>query len=372
MNFIKPTVVGEIPPSSETTESSTEVSEVSELPENNTSPSNDTAQSLTAAEQGKLWATYLGNTMANCVLTHMLENVEDPAIKAVLTQAFAVSNQFVQTVKAIMTKENFPIPIGFTEADLVKGAPRLFADDFYLHYLKYVGKAGLSMYSIAVPLVTRSDIRSFFTQCVTQTLELMNLVNEMMISKGLMAKPPYTPYPQRVEFIQKQSYLNGFFGDVRPLQAMEITHLYDNIENTATSKAVLIAFSQVANSEQAKAYFIRGREIAEKHHAQFTRLLEKENLAAPPIVDHYVTTSTTSPFSDKLMLFHKLDMFTMRIRTYGNALSMSARHDIAAKYGRFLLQIGDYVEDGANILIEHEWLEQPPQAADRNALAAKK
>ncbi|REE80220.1 uncharacterized protein DUF3231 [Paenibacillus taihuensis] len=361
MKFIKPTAAVEVTRPIDNARSSTEVT-----------PSSDIGQALTAAEQGKLWATYLGNTMAHCVLTHMLLHVEDPIIKDILTQAHNVSNQFSQTTKDILMKEEFPVPIGFTEADLVKSAPRLFADEFYLHYLKYVGKAGLSMYSIAVPLVSRSDVRTFFTQCVTQTLELMNLVNEGLIAKGLMAKPPYTPYPERAEFIQKQSYLNGFFGDVRPLQAMEITHLYDNIENTATSKAVLIAFSQVANSEQAKAYFLRGKEIAEKHHAQFTRFLEKENLAAPPIIDHFVTTSTTSPFSDKLMLFHKLDMFTMRIRTYGNALSMSARHDIAAKYARFLIQVGDYVEDGANILIEHEWLEQPPQAADRDALAAKK
>ncbi|WP_308634079.1 DUF3231 family protein [Paenibacillus silvisoli] len=336
-------------------------------------PASDSLETLTSAEQGKLWATYMGNTMAICVLTHMSEHVEDPLIKEIVTQALSLSHQFVQTIQEIMTKENFPIPIGFTmEDDLVAGAPRLFADDFYLHYLKYLGKAALSMYSIAVPLVTRPDIRSFFTQCVTQALDLMNQVNEGMIAKGLLAKPPYTPYPKRVEFIRKQSYLNGFFGEIRPLQAMEITHLYDNIENTATSKAVLIAFSQVARSDQAKAYFVRGKEIAEKHHAQFNRFLERENLASPPIVDHFVSTSTIAPFSDKLMLFHKLDMFTMRIRAYANALSLSARHDIAAKYGRFLIQVGDYVEDGANILIEHEWLEQPPEAADRDALAGLK
>jgi hypothetical protein len=31
--------------------------------------------------------------------------------------------------------------------------------------------------------------------------------------------------------------------------------------------------------------------------------------------------------------------------------------------------VGDYVEDGANILIDHGWMEQPPQAVDREALA---
>lgn len=47
--------------------------------------------------------------------------------------------------------------------------------------------------------------------------------------------------PDKVEF--KQIFLNGVFGDVHPLQALESTHLYDNIENNVTSKALIMAFS---------------------------------------------------------------------------------------------------------------------------------
>lgn len=97
-------------------------------------------------------------------------------------------------------------------------------------------------------------------------------------------------------------------------------------------------------------------------------MLQHEDLSSAPLFDPLVTTSSVAPFSDKLMLFHKLDMFTVRIRAYANALSMSARHDTAEKYGRLLLEIGNYVEDGANILIVHGWLEQPPQAVDRREL----
>ncbi|WP_248929571.1 DUF3231 family protein [Paenibacillus hamazuiensis] len=332
---------------------------------------NQTHEKLTSAEQGKLWATYIGNTMSICVLSHMLNHVEDQEIKKVLENALRLSEQFVQSIKQIFEQENYPIPKGFTEEDVNPGAPRLFEDEFYLHYLKYVGKAGISLYGIAVPLVTRPDIRSFFTQCVDLTVKFFNELNEVMLKKGLLTKPSYIPYPDKVDFIEKQSYLNGFFGEVRPLQALEITHLYDNIENNATSKTVLIGFSQVAQSEQARDYFLRGKEIATKHYDIFSQILQHEDLSAAPILDPLVTTSTSAPFSDKLMLFHKLDMFTVRIRAYANALSMSARHDIAEKYGRFILEVGNYVEDGANILIDHGWLEQPPQAVDRKALINK-
>lgn len=325
-------------------------------------------EKLTSAEQGKLWATFTGNTMSICVLSYMLNHVEDLEIKKVLEDGLSLSEQFVQSIKGIFIQENYPIPKGFSEEDVNAGAPRLFSDEFYLHYLKYVGKAGASLYAIAVPIVTRPDVRVFFTQCLDSTTKFLNEVNTTLIKKGFILKPSFIPYPKNVDFIKKQSYLNGFFGNIRPLQALEITHLFDNIENNATSKAVLIGFSQVANSKEVKAYFLRGKELATKHYNIFSKVLQKENLSSPPIFDPLVSTSTIAPFSDKLMMFHKLDMFAMRIRGYGNALSMCARHDVAEKLGRLTLEVGNYVEDGANIMIEHGWLEQPPQAADRDAL----
>ncbi|MDR6879496.1 DUF3231 family protein [Bacillus sp. 3255] len=327
-------------------------------------------EKLTSAEQGKLWATYTGNTMSICVLSYMLNHVEDLEIRKVLEDGLSLSEQFVQSIKEIFVQENYPIPKGFSEEDVNAGAPRLFSDEFYLHYLKYVGKAGASLYAIAVPIVTRPDVRTFFTQCLGSTTKFLNEVNKTLIKKGFMSKPSLIPYPKSVEFIKKQSYLNGFFGNIRPLQALEITHLFDNIENNATSKAVLIGFSQVAKSKEVKAYFLRGKEIATKHYEIFSKMLQKENLSSPPIFDPLVSTSTIAPFSDKLMMFHKLDMFAMRIRAYGNALSMCARHDVAEKLGRLTLEVGNFVEDGANIMIEHGWLEQPPQAADRDALVS--
>ncbi|MFP3392422.1 DUF3231 family protein [Brevibacillus sp. SIMBA_040] len=327
---------------------------------------------LTSAEQGKLWATHVGNTMSVCVLSYMLNHVEDQEVKNTLEHALQLSKQFLQSLKGIFAKENYPVPVGFTSEDVDITAPRLFEDEFYLHYLKYVAKAGISLYGIAIPLVTRDDTRQFFTTCIDQTVNLINIVNIALLKKGLIIKPPYIPYPEAVDFVEKHSFHNGYFGRVRPLQALEITHLYDNVENNATSKAVLIGFSQVAKSNQSKAYFRRGKEIATKHYDTFSGILQEEGLTSPPILDQLVTTSTSAPFSDRLMLFHKLDMYAVRIRSYGNAISMCARHDIVTKYARFLVEVGNYVEDGSNILIENGWLEQPPQAVDRNALASNR
>ena len=42
----------------------------------------DLDQKLTSAEQGKLWACYIGNTMSVCVLTYMLKHVDDEGMFA--------------------------------------------------------------------------------------------------------------------------------------------------------------------------------------------------------------------------------------------------------------------------------------------------
>ncbi|GAA0492312.1 hypothetical protein GCM10008986_18280 [Salinibacillus aidingensis] len=44
---------------------------------------------------------------------------------------------------------------------------------------------------------------------------------------------------------------------------------------------------------------------------------------------------------------------------------MSMCWDITSEYSRQLAKIGQFAEDGANIMINQEWLERPPDAADR-------
>ncbi len=325
---------------------------------------------LTSAELGKLWATYTGNTMAKCMLTYFHKCVDDSDIKEVINDALNLCDSLIQSIKDIFTLENFPIPIGFTEDDINSDAPRLFSDEFYLYYLKYTGKAGMSLYSNAIALVTRKDVRQLFTDTLHETVKLLNNVNITLYEKGLLTNPPPIPVPTKVDFVKKQNYLYGFLGNVRPLHGLEITHLYDNLQNDITSKALVIGFSQVARDEKIKHYFNRGTEINQKHIELCSQKLDNGNLPSPPLIDHLVSTSTVTPFSDKLMVFHKVDMFSMKIRSYANGLSLNGRRDIATMYSRFLMDVSLYVEDGANILIEREWMEQPPQAVDRDHLTS--
>ena len=216
----------------------------------------------------------------------------------------------------------------------------------------------------------RSDVSDFIVKCNVKTTELLITLNETLKNKGFLTKPPVIPIPEKVEFVQKESYFNGFLGHVRPMQALEITHLYDNIENNATSKALLIGFGQVAKHEKVRDFMHRGKEITMKHIEACRQHLHKEDLPAPPLIDDLVENSTDAPFSDKLMMFHKIDMFSMKVRSYANALSLNGRHDIGVMYGKFLADLGIYVQDGAKIFIDEGWMEKPPHALDRDSLSS--
>ena len=119
-------------------------------------------EKLNSAEMGKLWATYMGNSMSTCILSYFLQHVEDQDIKKLLENALGLSKEFQKTIKDIFIKENFRIPHGFTKEDVNLDAPRLFEDDFYVHYLRYVTKVGLSLYSVGIPLMYREDYKEIF------------------------------------------------------------------------------------------------------------------------------------------------------------------------------------------------------------------
>lgn len=325
----------------------------------------DETKPLTSVEMAKLWATYVGNSMSSQILNYFLQHCEDEYIKKLLENGKALSKDFMKKIQEFFTKENFPIPVGFTEEDVNLGAPRLYEDEFYAHYLKYAAKAGMSIYAVAIPLVMRQDIKEFFIYCNNCTTILLGQINNVLIDKKLISKPPIIPTPDGIDYITKQSYLNGFIGDVRPLHALEITHLYDNIENNATSKALLLGFYQTVKDEKIKALFKRGLDMTDKAVKQYMEKLQTEHMLTPSYIDHLITTSTYPPFSDKIMLFHKVDMFSMKIRWFGNSLAVNGRRDLGLLYGRILMNIALFVDDGANILIDKGWMESPPKAFDR-------
>lgn len=328
---------------------------------------------LTSSEVSTLWSGYMNDSMAVLVLNYFLSNVEDKDIKGVIEMALAQSQRHLEVMNQIFKEEDFPVPHGFKEEeDLDLTAPKLFSDIYMLQFVNQLGKIGSMGYSIGVGLSTRADIFEFYRECMNESMELIKYSNDVLLSKGLYIRPPFIEVPEKVEFVQKQSFLAGWFGEKRSLAAMEISNMFFNFQRNALGVATLIGFSQVAKDPEVQEFFFRGKDIANKHIEIFRGVMREDDLPVPLTWDTEVTSSTVSPFSDKLMMFQITALIALGIGFYGTSMSVSPRRDLVALYGRLMIEIGKYSEDGANIMIDRGWLEKPPLTVNRNEIMNKK
>lgn len=136
----------------------------------------------------------------------------------------------------------------------------------------------------------------------------------------------------------------------------------------AIGKDLMIGFSQITKSKEVKDKFIRGRDISAKHVEVFASILKDDNLPSPQHWDTGVTTSTTPPFSDKLMLFHTSVLNQNGLANYGMAIAASPRRDIASQYLRLVSEVGTFSDDCAELMIKKHWFEKMPGMVERDAL----
>jgi hypothetical protein len=176
------------------------------------------------------------------------------------------------------------------------------------------------------------------------------------------------PVPENIEFVKKQSFLSGFIGDKRPLNTREIGYLYLNIQTNLLGKALLLGFAQVAVDKKVQEFIVRGMKIAGKHAEIFCDFLKQEDLPAPMSWYSEITTSTEPPFSDQLMMFHVVSLISYGMGAYGLSLASAFRRDVGLSYTRLMAEIAQYLDDGAKIMINNNWLEKVPEAPDRKEL----
>lgn len=312
-------------------------------------------------------------SLTSKVLSYFHAKVEDDEIRPVIQDALTLTESHLIKLKTLFEKENKPLPIAFTDQDVNVDAPRLYTDNYFLQYILQFSALGLSACQMAVTMSTREDVYLFFSEGLSEFNQLHQKTMLVSLTKGLYTRPPYIPTPNKVDFVKKQSFLTGWFGEKRPLMAIEIANLFSNMERNNLGIATLTGFSQVVKSKEVKKFLIRGIEIAEKHATVFGSVLKDSDVPTPAGSDSMVTDSANiSPFSDKLILFHTTELITLGIGFYGLSISTNVRRDIAAHYTRLSAEIGLYSEDGANMMIENEWLEEPPRMVDRDELTKSK
>ena len=106
-----------------------------------------------------------------------------------------------------------------------------------------------------------------------------------------------------------------------------------------------------------------------KHIETFESILSIEYLPCPKSDESKITNSTTAPFSDRLMMYHKALFGSTSIAFYGTAIATCQRADLVVHFSRLVTEMGKYLEDGMNIMIENKWMEEPPLTDDSKELS---
>lgn len=168
-------------------------------------------------------------------------------------------------------------------------------------------------------------------------------------------------YPNKIDFIDKENFMTGWFGRRRPLLGIEVTHLMINAFHNELAMQMCTGFSQVSKDKELREHFLRGKNLCKHIVSSIHDVLEESEVPAAISWDQSVTNSSDAPFSDQFMLFIIGILSNLGITTYGAGLSATMRRDISAMYANFLTKTGAFGEDGMNLMIERKWMEQPPQ-----------
>jgi Protein of unknown function (DUF3231) len=325
----------------------------------------DNKKKLTSTEMATLWTQYINDSASICVIGYFINSVKSKKIKYILEDAMKSAVTQLDIVTKLFKKHNFPIPIGFNKSDVNLEASPLFGDIFIVHYLKNMSVLGMSASSLADSGATNPDGIRIFKLVYQNAYKLSTQAREFLMNEDCYPFPPHIDTPKKATMITQQEFLGNFFGEQRPLSAIEISHLVRNTQINFIGRSLITGFAQVTRAKEIQEYFKRGIKVAEKQIETFSEKLRKDQLQASLPTEVMVTDSRESPFSEKLMLFHVTAMNASGIGNYGLSMSASPRRDIGMSYAKLLMDIALYAEDGANLMIKNAWLEKPPMATER-------
>ena len=329
---------------------------------------------LTSSEIGALWTGYMNDSMSACILGFMLKDIEDSEIKDVIQYAHDTSLNHIEILKTIFEDEDYAIPNGFTEQDVNMNAPWLFTDTFCLTYVNHMARIGMLAYSGFLAISYRRDICDYFSNGLASASKLYNESLQVALLKGINARHPYIEVPKEIDYVDSKKYLSGLnpFSEKRPLNAVEISHLYLNIMTNSIGSKLCLAFAQTSPMEEVQNFMLRGKEVSQKHNKIFIDTLLKNDIESPHLPDVGISSSTTKTFSDKLMMFHTSLLMSSGTGNYATAAAASQRSDLMLNYERLSLEVARLSKSGADIMIKNNYLEQPPGTKNRKQLAKNK
>ncbi|TVY07955.1 DUF3231 family protein [Paenibacillus cremeus] len=288
---------------------------------------------LVTTNISNLWQSYITNSLYIGFNAHALQVIEDQNIRNLYERATQYAQDTITQLEGMFHEMDFPIPIGFTEADVNLKAPRLFTDEFLLYFLHTMTANGMVGYGLSLSTSVGKQVRELNKNGYNHSIELYEKSLELMLSLKLFDNFPQVPIPTTPEFVHEQGFILNFTKDQkRPLDILEISSLFANLKTVIMHKAIAIAFSQVANLKEVRMVLRENVETLEKSIEEFASLLHNDFLTSLRLWDTNITNSNIPPYSDRLMLTLIAALISLSVSNFGSSLGVSTRIDLAPMY----------------------------------------
>ena len=329
---------------------------------------------LTSTELGRLWMAYQIRSSMIAIFRNIRDRTIDEEAKGILNLSLIEDEKVISELSKIINNQNAVIPIAFDDRDIFRDAPALFDDLFNIMFLRQMMKLSLGYSTLYMASSYMKEVEEIFKLIHASAEKFYVLTTDYLLSKGVLAKPPYVTMPTKVEFIEDKKYVSGFkvLNDKRALNTIEVGYIYEAIEDNIFGMQLITGFAQVANENEVKKYFIEGKELSKKIITNLSSVFLKSDIQPPSTWAGKATTSIVSPYSDKLMMFNVnlLSNFATGSSSLGTSFSM--RSDLPLIFTQIAKNTFSYAKKGGELMIQHMWMEEPPQMEDRNQLTKSK
>lgn len=318
---------------------------------------------MSSTELGSLWTTYHKKTMILRILEYFIEKSDDQRAKELMTGLWEGLHPKVIEIKTMLENEGAAVPIGFTNGDVNLSAPTLFENGFDIMFCRILKEISMGMYVLHMTIAYREDIVQFYKQLTDLTQTYYNLFTQYLLERDLLPKPTYTMMPKTVDYIADTQYMKGtnLFGQKRQINAVEFGLIYHSYETNDLGLKLMRGFAQCSKDDEVKKYFTKGKAISSEILKELSDIMNQNNIQPPASSGGTLTSSVEAPFSEKLMLFCTYLLSGFSLGGHGFSVGFNLRNDLIVKTTVFGKDIYEYSLEGARLMMEKGWLEEPPK-----------
>ena len=326
---------------------------------------------LSSSELGSLWMTYMSTSARLIVYDFFKYTTMDKEAQNILAMYMTESHNTNNDIVNIFNNEKAVIPIGFSEHDSILEAPPIFDDIFHIMFLRQMMKLNLGYNAVYSAFSYMKEVNDVLKLNYDISNKYYMMTTNYLLGKGVLARPPYVTMPKQVEFIENKNYMSGFAfrSEKRALNTVEVGYVYEAIEDNIFVMQLMTGFTQIASESEVKAYFKEGKELTKKNIAILSKVLLDSDIQPPSTWAGKATDSNKPPFTDKLLMYIISLFSTTALGFTALGTSFSMKNDLPLKLGLISKDTFTYAKKGSKIMINHKWMEEPPQMEDRNQLA---